>query len=78
MAILVPAIFARFIKQKKYEFKKGLVNTQNIPSDFRPLPIWLNSILLTISFLERLILQQLSLPCGLSVIAVCKKNTHEK
>ena len=72
--ILAPATLARFIKQKKYKLNKNQVEIKNIPSDFRPLPKWLNSILLSISSLERLILFRISLPFGLSVIAVCQKN----
>jgi len=72
--ILAPATLVRLIRQKNYELKNGRIKLKNIPSDFRPLPKWLNSILLSISSLERLILLRLGLPFGLSVIAVCQKN----
>ena len=75
--ILPPAALARFIKQKKYDLNKK-INKDEIHSDFRPLPKLLNSFLMLVSSLELKILLKKSLPFGLSIVSVSKKNDSKK
>jgi len=75
--ILLPAALARFFRQKMYNFNKK-TNKNGIHSDFRPLPKLLNSCLVLISSFEREILLRKSLPFGLSIVSISKKNGSKK
>ncbi len=90
--ILPLATLARFIKQKIYNFSKKINEAptdlrpgfsakgdkNEIHSDFRPLPNWLNNFLNLISSFERLLLSRGTLPFGLSIITISKKNGSKK
>lgn len=75
--ILPPATLVRFFRQKMYDLNKK-INKNEIHSDFRPLPKWLNSCLAFISSFERQILLRKPLPYGVSVVSISKKNGSKK
>lgn len=58
-----------------FRFLKGIFqrNNQNPGSDFISLPFYLNNFLLFLSGIERFFIQKSSLPFGLSLICIAKK-----
>ena len=54
------------------------INKNDIYSDFRPLPKQINSALTLISTIERKIMLKGSLPFGLSIISISKKNGSKR